>query len=310
MTAIRRTTISTNLVFTIPPPFILITITELTVTKVSGHSATVDLFFTAKIVVKGAYMEKRFPILEHNNERPAVIEPTMVISSASEMPERAIILFYQGVIETLLKKGLLKKIIDRRSEVGLYPVYEIEYRGVKVAILNPGLGAPSAAGFYEELIALGVRKTIACGSCGVLKKDILRGEIIVVESAVRDEGTSYHYLEPSREIAVDTEVLEKVEASLEDLSIPYIKGKTWTTDAFYRETKKIVKERIDEGCIAVEMEASALMAVSRFRNVVFGQLLSSGDDISGEEWDRRFHPEADSHKERVFWAAIECCLNL
>ncbi|HNQ71653.1 MAG TPA: phosphorylase, partial [Mesotoga prima] len=72
-------------------------------------------------------MEKRLPILEHDNERPAVIEPTMVISSVSEMPERAIILFYQDVIETLLNKGLLKKIIDRRSEVGLYPVYEIEY---------------------------------------------------------------------------------------------------------------------------------------------------------------------------------------
>ncbi len=56
----------------------------------------------------------------------------MVISSVSEMPERAIILFYQDVIETLLNKGLLKKIIDRRSEVGLYPVYEIEYRGVNL----------------------------------------------------------------------------------------------------------------------------------------------------------------------------------
>jgi hypothetical protein len=58
------------------------------------------------------------------------------------------------------------------------------------------------------------------------------------------------------------------------------------------------------------MEASALMAVSKFRDVVFGQLLSSGDDVSGEEWDRRFHPESASHKERVFWAAIECCLRI
>ena len=276
----------------------------------SVHLGIVDLFFAARIVAKGANMEKRLPILEHDYERSAVIEPTKVISSIPEMPERAVILFYQGVIETLLSKGLLKKIIDRRSEVGFFPVYEIEYREVKVAILNPGLGAPSAAGFYEELIALGVRKTIACGSCGVLKREIPRGEIIVVESAIRDEGTSYHYLEPSREIAVDTEVLKKVKASLEALSIPYLKGKTWTTDAFYRETKKIVKERIDEGCITVEMEASALMAVSKFRNVLFGQLLSSGDDVSGEEWDRRFHPEAASHKERVFWAAIECCLRL
>jgi uridine phosphorylase len=310
ITVIRRTTIRANLVFTISPQFILITIIKLSVTKVSGTLGIVELFFAAKIVVKGAYMEKRLPILEHDYERPAVIEPTKVISSITEMPERAVILFYQGVIESLLKKGLLKKISDRRSEVGLYPVYEIEYKAVKVAILNPGLGAPSAAGFYEELIALGVRKTIACGSCGVLKRDIPRGEIIVVESAVRDEGTSYHYLEPSREITVDSEVLEKIEATLEASSIPYIKGKTWTTDAFYRETKKIVKERIDEGCITVEMEASALMAVSKFRDVVFGQLLSSGDDVSGEEWDRRFHPESASHKERVFWAAIECCLRI
>ncbi len=255
-------------------------------------------------------MEKRLPILEHDYERPAVIEPTKVISSIPEMPERAVILFYQGVIESLLKKGLLKKIVDRRSEVGLFPVYEIEHKGERLALLNPGLGAPSAAGFYEELIALGVRKTVACGSCGVLKREIPRGEIIVVESAVRDEGTSFHYVEPSREISVDKSVSEMIESTLRRLSIPYVKGKTWTTDAFYRETKRIVSRRIDEGCITVEMEASALMAVSKFRNVAFGQLLSSGDDVSGEEWDRRFHPEASNHKERVFWAALECCLRL
>jgi len=267
-------------------------------------------FFTVIIVVREAAMEKSLPILEHDYERPAVIEPAKVIPPIPDMPERAIVIFYQGVIDSLNERGLLKKIVNRRSEVGLFPVYGIEHKGERVALLNPGLGAPSAAGFYDELIALGVRKTVACGSCGVLKREIPRGEIIVVESAVRDEGTSFHYLAPSREISVDRRVIEIIESTLRELSIPYIKGKTWTTDAFYRETKKIVKRRIDEGCIIVEMEASALMAVSRFRDVVFGQLLSSGDDVSGEEWDRRFHPEASSHKERVFWAALECCLRL
>uniref|UniRef100_UPI00345E4C95 phosphorylase family protein n=1 Tax=Mesotoga sp. TaxID=2053577 RepID=UPI00345E4C95 len=167
-------------------------------------------------------MEKSLPFLTHDYERPAVIEPTNVISPISDMPERSIVIFYQEVIDGLNERGLLKKIVDRRSEVGLFPVYEIEHKGERLALLNPGLGAPSAAGFYEELIALGVRKTVACGSCGVLKREIPRGEIIVVESAVRDEGTSFHYVEPSREISVDKSVIEMIESTLRRLSIPYV----------------------------------------------------------------------------------------
>ncbi|MFO7889949.1 MAG: nucleoside phosphorylase, partial [bacterium] len=153
-------------------------------------------------------------------------------------------------------------------------------------------------------------KCIACGSAGVLKKEFERGSVVVVSSAVRDEGTSYHYLPPSREVAVDQEIVKIIESTLGEIGVPYLTGKTWTTDAIYRETRGIIEKRLSEGCLTVEMEASALIAISRFRKIKFGQILSCGDDVSGEEWDRRFHPEAHTHKEKLFWLAVECCLDL
>jgi uridine phosphorylase len=142
------------------------------------------------------------------------------------------------------------------------------------------------------------------------KKRIRRGSVIVVSSAVRDEGTSYHYLPPSRKVSIDSKILRTIEATLDNIGVPYLTGKTWTTDAIYRETKGIIEKRLSEGCLTVEMEASALIAISKFRKIEFGQLLSCGDDVSGDEWDRRFHPEAHTHKQRLFWLAVESCLNL
>ena len=69
--------------------------------------------------------------------------------------------------------------------------------------------------------------------------------------------------------------------------MPYVQGKTWTTDGFYRETPAKVPLRRAEGCLTVEMEAAAFFAVAQFRGVQFGQMLYGGDDVSGAEWDHR-----------------------
>ncbi|QVK18658.1 hypothetical protein KHQ81_02795 [Mycoplasmatota bacterium] len=71
------------------------------------------------------------------------------------------------------------------------------------------------------------------------------------------------------------------------LNIDYIKGKTWTTDAFYRETKEKIKLRKEEGCVIVEMEQSALLAVSQFRGIEYGAIIYGGDDLSRAVWDNR-----------------------
>jgi len=105
---------------------------------------------------------------------------------------------------------------------------------------------------------------------------------------LRDEGTSYHYLEPSREISINQLAVNSIKEAAKNFSINYKECKTWTTDGFYRETKDMVKYRKDEGCAVVEMECSALAACARFRDAVFGQILFTADSLSNiDEYDER-----------------------
>lgn len=113
------------------------------------------------------------------------------------------------------------------------------------------------------------------------------GEIIIPVSAVRDEGTSYHYLEPSREVKCHKETVEIVILSLKKMGIPFGTGKTWTSVAIYRETSDMIGLRRNEGCITVEMEVVAFFAVAQYYDIPLAQLLYAGDDVSGEMWDSR-----------------------
>jgi uridine phosphorylase len=184
------------------------------------------------------------------------------------------------------------------------------HEGTAVAVAHPGLCAPFVAAVLEELIAFGCRKFVACGSAGVLDGNLKKGTVVVPSAAVRDEGTSYHYLPPEREIEADPDVVAIIESVLQSHGVTYRVGKTWTTDGLYRETKNRIAKRKAEGCLTVEMECSAFLAVARFRGVRFGQLLATGDDVSGDQWDPRQTPEHATFPERLFWLSVEASLNL
>jgi nucleoside phosphorylase len=93
--------------------------------------------------------------------------------------------------------------------------------------------------------------------------------------------------------------------------VPYVTGKTWTTDAVYRETPAKIARRKAEGCITVEMEAATFFAVAQFRGVPFGQILYGGDDLSGDLWDQRDWIKGQvSTREKLLWLAAEACLSL
>jgi len=106
-----------------------------------------------------------------------------------------------------------------------------------------------AAGLLEGAIAHGARVVIACGGAGVLDPAIPLGQIIVPTAAIRDEGTSYHYLPPSREAAANPLGLEILREVLECQGHPYLFGKTWTTDAVFRETRSKIQARRAEGAL-------------------------------------------------------------
>lgn len=251
--------------------------------------------------------KQKYPILEYDSSKKAVIEPKKVIKKKNA-PEYCVLCFFHEVIDNLHKDNKLKKFARLQSELGHHNIYELKFGKNRLMVFNPGVGAPLAVGLLEEVVALGCKKIIACGGAGVLDEKIKLGHVIVPVSAVRDEGTSYHYLPPSREVKSPAGGVFAVKKVLEKYGFPYIEGKVWTTDAFYRETPLKIKARKKEGCIAVEMEAAAFFAVAKFRNIVLGQMLYAGDDVSGKNWKHRGWDECPSIREKIFWLAVEACV--
>jgi len=245
-----------------------------------------------------------YPILEYDPAPKAIVEPTEVIPNINP-PERCIVCFFREILEKYEANGYLTPIHKLGSEIGVNLLYEFKFAGERIATYFPGVGAPLAGGFLDEVIALGCRKFIAIGSAGVLDGSIGLGDLVVPVSAVRDEGTSYHYLPPSREVEADPAVIEIIKRVLDRRQIPYILGKTWTTDGFYRETPDKIQMRRAEGCLTVEMETAAFYAVAKFRGVPFGQILYGSDDVSGKEWSNRGSNRKNEIRRRLFDVATE-----
>jgi uridine phosphorylase len=227
------------------------------------------------------------------------------------MPEHCVICFFKEVVERITAEYSAKMLVENRWEDGSHPVYEIAYKDQRVAYYHPGIGASLTAAILEEVIAFGCRKFIACGGAGALYKDIVVGNLIVVSGAIRDEGVSYHYLSPEREVIAHEAGVTALVKALDNRGVPYHVGKTWTTDAPYRETSnRIAKRKNEDGCLTVEMECAGMMAVAQFRGVVFGQILYGGDDLSGTEWDNREWQSREEIRKSLFWLCADACLAL
>ncbi len=251
----------------------------------------------------------RYPVLEFDPTREALIEPSRFIEPR-DVPQHCVICFFEEVIEHIVANRQARVAIHSRWEDGPHPIYEISHHQRRLAFYHSGVGAPLAAGLLEEAIAYGCHKFIVCGGCGVLETNIAVGHLIVVSGAVRDEGVSYHYLPAGREVRAHVAGVAALKATLDGHGVPYRVGKTWTTDAPYRETPAKIALRKREGCLTVEMEAASLMAVAQFRGVTLGQVLYGGDDLSGGEWDNRGWQSRRDVREQLFWLAAETCLGL
>jgi uridine phosphorylase len=248
------------------------------------------------------------PLTEYDADSAAVIEPEAATASA-EVPELAVICFFHDVLEEVCGDGRAEVIATFRWEHGSHQLFSLPVGDRRVAVFHPGVGAPLAAGLFEQVIATGCRSFVACGGAGAVVPGLALGHVVVPNAAVRDEGTSYHYLPPSREVGADPAVTAVLCAVLDERAVPYVVGKTWTTDAPYRETQAKVAARRDEGCLTVEMETAAFLAVARHRGVRFGQYLYAGDDVSGETWDHR-HWQTSSARRDLFWLSVEAVQRL
>jgi uridine phosphorylase len=226
-----------------------------------------------------------FPILEFDDNKNALINPSNVTKNESSLNcNKLIITFFGEILQRLIDNNVVQfyRLIRGENPYNIYKFVDSD-----VLIIHGQIGCPACAGNLDLLNYLGVNKVMFCGGGGVLDKTIEVGRILVVEGAIRDEGFSYHYVEPSKYIYSDKKVVEKITDYLDKNHIAYLKGLTWTTDAMFRETIERITLRKEEGARIVEMEQAGCLAVAQFRGFDYGALIYGGDDVSKDEWDKR-----------------------
>lgn len=152
----------------------------------------------------------------------------------------------------------------------------------------PGIGGPQLATEVEELAELGVRRFVIVGLAGSIQPSLPHGRWVLCTKALRDEGTSHHYLRPSRWVRPSEPLSAALRESLRKSKLSFVEGPSWTTDAPYRETLKEVRRYRKEGILTVEMEAATLFAVARYRSVESAALFLVSDVLEEKGWHPGF----------------------
>lgn len=252
-------------------------------------------------------------ILEDFDEcRTSTFEPSDIESKISNFPSVGITCFSKKLMDRYIEIFNGEQISQISNANGKIPIYKIKYKNKDIAIFMSLVGASACSVAYEEVLAMGLEKIIMFGTCGVLDKNIEDLAIIIPNSAIRDEGTSYHYIPASDEIVVNKKYKQEFIDILNKNDVSYVLGKAWTTDAPYRETKSKVAKRKEQGCICVDMECSAIAAVAEFRNKDLFQFFYAADNLDTEKWDKRSLGNDDrlNEKEKIIYLALELALKM
>ncbi|MGI9320401.1 MAG: nucleoside phosphorylase [Thiogranum sp.] len=170
----------------------------------------------------------------------------------------------------------------------------------------PGFGAPTAVMTLEELAAFGIKKFVNLGTAGGLKQNMNIADIVICDRAIRDEGTSHHYLPVEKYAYSCPEMTENLCTAFEKKGIQHSKGTSWTTDAPYRETIEELRQHRSDGVATIEMEASALFAVGGYRGVSVSSSFVISDILSEEDWNQGYHSaEKLEGLKKIFEVALE-----
>jgi len=163
-------------------------------------------------------------------------------------------------------------------------VYTIGRGRGYMSLVGPCYGAPVAAIVLEKCIAQGVRNVIFLGFCGSVNPKARLGDLLVVDSALSEEGTSKHYFPEKFPPLAGPRATAAIEQALKAQRVRYQKGRVWTCDAMYRETRDKVRSYGQQGVLGVEMELAALFTVARFRGIELGALVVVTDELFELKW--------------------------
>jgi uridine phosphorylase len=245
-----------------------------------------------------------------DNKTEEILKPSDIIKRVDGFPEIVIVTFSEKMLNAILK-NYDSEVIDTVSAGYRHKIYETKYKNKNIAFYMTSIGAPVTVGLLEEILVKGGKKILLFGSCGSLDNNISDGHIVVPTHAYRDEGTSYHYVSADNGEFIEVKSAKKTFEILKEINIPVIYGKTWTTDAIYRETRRNKEQRKNDGCITVEMECASVMAMAQYRNAEIFQFLYTADNLDCSQWEPRLFgnlPEDD--RERYVKIAFEVAIRL
>jgi uridine phosphorylase len=172
-------------------------------------------------------------------------------------------------------------------------MFLLELEGVRCGIIARTIGGPYAVLIAEQLRAAGTRLIMGLTSAGRVAADLPLPGLVVASSAIRDEGTSYHYLGPEREVNCPAQLTRPIARELSCTWFAVRVGKVWTTDAPYRETTPQIEKWRIEGALAVEMQAASLFAFGQARTaqVAVVARVSNALDHEGSQFDTGSHEQ-------------------
>ena len=220
-----------------------------------------------------------------DNLSPAIITPVRK-ENAPEV-DACIVTFSHEIEKHVVENYVSGEIASLWCATGRTPVYLIERNSRRFAFYKTYVGAPVTTALIEDAAMTELRcsKFILFGGAGCLNKEIAHGKVMVPTAAYRDEGTSYHYAPAADYVTIRNAAL--VAECMKENGIPYVLGKTWTTDSIYRETRNNFEKRKADGCISVEMECAGVQAMCDFRGLELYPFFTSGDLLDAPEWDDR-----------------------
>jgi uridine phosphorylase len=218
-------------------------------------------------------MAERAPILDHKNHgEPSVFDPKALLREArrqkhltvQDVPAVCILDPDGDVVRHLKATG-------KAHQVASWPCYHTELHtfelaGDAVGIVGYAVGAPFAVLVAEELFACGCRFLLNLTSAGQIDAVAAPPYFVVIDRALRDEGTSYHYVAPSEFAEADPRLVAIAMEAVAREGLRVFAGASWTTDAPFRETTEAIESARARGVLAVEMEAAALYAFAQARD--------------------------------------------
>lgn len=207
--------------------------------------------------------------------------------SAGKVPEVCLLDPDGDIVRHLVREGRA----ERSSSWACYhtEMWEFDYNDLRIGIVGCAVGASFAVLVAEQLFASGCQFLVSMTSAGQIAPDLELPCVILINRALRGEGTSYAYLPPSLAVDADTALSDAVAVSLDGMAVQTLRGTIWTTDAPFRETRTLFTAAKTAGALAVEMEAAALYAFATacrrpvicFAHVTNAMAVAEGDFEKG-----------------------------